>query len=802
MNLRKLAFFGASLLVGAVLHTTGCGGGSGTPDGSVDGEVDGTTDGGSPFGDGGCRTSNDCDGGVCTTSGMCCSSEQNVCGGTCCTGGNVCLFDSCVTPGAPCHSNLDCAPGQYCEPALGDDGGVSDAGLEAGCSEPLPVEGRCLPLPPTCAGDAGTSADGGLCVADCEYHPPPGGPLTAKTIWNWTSASQYPNDLDVWSTPTVGRIYDTNCDGKIDSLDSPVVVVVTGNTGTVNCNSGANPDPNACHDGVLRMLDGHTGNVIWSVNKASMTSVGFMGGVSIALGDVDGDGLADIVAMTGEGYIVVLDHTGNVTYTSDFPYGTVNVNTGWGGGLAVADMDLDGWPEIAYADTVWTMKGKVLKREWIGGKGNAGGYDEALSAISDMDQAPDNHLELLTGNTCYTSAGAVLWQNAAVTDGFPGVGDIDKNGTPEAVIVGNGNVWILNGKTGAIISGPFALPGTGSGGAPTIADFDGDGYPEIGIAQANYYSVVKPTITAGVITGMTLLWKMGNHDFSSSVTGSTVFDFEGAGNPSVIYADECWLWVFDGPTGAVRLAQSHSSFTATEASILADIDGDGHAEMLIPSQGVDMNTWNCIGYETGKLSINGQYWTPGPDSNLSYRGLIALGDTADSWVGTRTLWNEHTYHVSNICDDSDNACGPPNIYGTIPSPETKNWTLPWLNDFRQNVQDNGIFNAPDAVVSMYADCTLPVVAHVSVRNIGQAGLPPGVNAGVFVTQGDTQVGEVTTTYELLPGQTQTLDVTLSAPAVKSSQLYALILIDPKNPTFHECNASNDQSATVTPQCTQ
>ncbi len=194
-----------------------------------------------------------------------------------------------------------------------------------------------------------------------------------------------------------------------------------------------------------------------------MSSVGFMGGVSIALGDVDDDGLADIVAMTGEGYIVVLDHTGKVTYTSDFPYGTVNVNTGWGGGLAVADMDLDGWPEIAYADTVWTMKGKVLKREWIGGKGVAGGYDEALSAISDMDQAVDNHLELLTGNTCYTSAGAVLWQNAAVTDGFPGVGDMDKNGTPEAVIVGNGNVWILNGKTGVIVSGPFALPGSGLG---------------------------------------------------------------------------------------------------------------------------------------------------------------------------------------------------------------------------------------------------------------------------------------------------------------------------------------------------
>jgi hypothetical protein len=222
--------------------------------------------------------------------------------------------------------------------------------------------------------------------------------------------------------------------------------------------------------------------------------------------------------------------------------------------------------------------------------------------------------------------------------------------------------------------------------------------------------------------------------------------------------------------------------------------------MLIPSQGVDMNTWNCNGYKQGGTSLNGQYWTPGPQANNSYRGLVAIGDKADSWVGTRTLWNEHTYHVSNICDDSDNACVAPNVYGTIPKGETKNWTLPWLNDFRQNVQDKGIFNAPDAIVSLKADCVDPVVAHVSIRNIGQSGLPAGVVANVFVTPGDIQVGQVTTTIGLYPGQTQTLDVTLSAPATSTSSLYAAIYIDPQNPTFHECNETNDKSDVVTPTC--
>src|SRR5262249_27304680 len=161
---------------------------------------------------------------------------------------------------------------------------------------------------------------------------------------------------------------------------------------------------------------------------------------------------------------------------------------------------------------------------------------------------------------------------------------------------------------------------------------------------------------------------------------------------------------------------------------------------------------------------------------------------------------EHTYHVSNICDDTDNACAPPNRYGSIPSPETKNWSLPWLNDFRQNVQDKGIFNAPDAVVALTVECNSPIVAHVSVRNIGASGLPKGVQAGVFVTPGDVQVGTVTTTYALLPGQTQTLDVTLSPPASSTNTFYAKILVDPAKPTFHECNANNDQSPNAIASC--
>jgi hypothetical protein len=792
----------AVTVLGFCAHT-GCGGNSGFgDDGGTEAGDDVTTD--SLLGEsGGCSSNSDCMGGVCIKStGKCCSDAAHVCGGDCCTGSDVCLFDQCVTPGAPCHSNTDCGAGHYCEPALGDhgDGG---GGLEAGCTQ-IPIDGRCLPIPPTCPGDGGAPPDGGNCIQACEYHPSGNGMLNPVQKWAWgPTAQSHPNQTDVWSTPTVGRIYDTNCDGKIDEADSPVIVFISGNVGPTCC--GCNGAPvSTCEDGIIRMVNGSNGQEIWTLDKASAGSVGFMGSTP-ALGDVDNDGFGDIVAMTGEGYVVLIDRTGKVTRTSDKPYPHATAlgagqGTGWGGGLAIADMNVDGFPEISFGDTVWTSTGGGITRSWVGGQGTGGGQAEETSAISDMDLAANGHLELLAGNTCYKDDGTVLWHDAALPDGFPGVGDFDKDGKPEAVLVGGGQVWLLRGADGTVELGPVMLPGTGAGGAPTVADFDGDGFPEIGVAQRDRYSVIKPDYKKGVIN---VMWSVPNHDFSSAVTGSTVFDFEGDGIAEVVYADECWLWVYDGPTGNVRLAYSHSSFTGTEAAMLADIDGDGHAEMLIPSNGVDMSAagWDCAPYQAS-MKLNGQNWKPGTQPNLSYRGLVALGDSADSWVGTRTLWSEHTYHVTNICDNTDNACPGPNVYGSIPKGETKNWTVSYLNDFRQNVQDKGIFNAPDPVVALAVDCTNPVVAHVEVRNIGAAGLPTGIDVGVFVTPGDVQVGKVTTTYGLLPGQTQALDVTLMAPATMQSTFYAKILVDPMNPKFHSCHTNDEQSGNVTPKCTQ
>ncbi len=53
--------------------------------------------------------------------------------------------------------------------------------------------------------------------------------------------------------------------------------------------------------------------------------------------------------------------------------------------------------------------------------------------------------------------------------------------------------------------------------------------------------------------------------------------------------------------------------------------------------------------------------------------MVALRDVDDRWIQARRIWNQHTYHVTNVREDA-----------TIPQFEAPNWKT--LNTFRTNAQ--------------------------------------------------------------------------------------------------------------------
>ncbi|MCA9620163.1 MAG: VCBS repeat-containing protein, partial [Myxococcales bacterium] len=338
----------------------------------------------------------------------------------------------------------------------------------------------------------------------------------------------------------------------------------------------------------------------------------------------------------------------------------------------------------------------------------------------------------------------------------------------------------------------------GGGGPPTVANFDGMPGVEIGVAMQNLYSVLKPNYQTMTID---TVWSQTNHDASSSQTGSSVFDFEGDGKAEVIYNDECFVWVYDGATGAVLFTANTQSFTGTEATIVADVDGDGHAEIVMGANGANPTTWHCAHHD----DPNGAFplWAPPPNAP-AYRGITVFGDSASSWVGTRTLWNQHSYHVTNVCDPRDSACMPGSTYGEIPATQQKNWQLSWLNNFRQNVQDEGLFDAPDAVLKLDAECSQPVPLTLQIRNQGLAGLPANVEIGIYrLGNPDVLVGTVFTQKQLFPGQTEVINFSVAATDGGVNDTYqARIILDPMNPKFHECREDNNESNAAKPSCVQ
>jgi hypothetical protein len=431
-------------------------------------------------------------------------------------------------------------------------------------------------------------------------------PLTPILEWSWTSSTVEPTSLNVMNTPSV---MDLDGDGRPD--------VVFGST--------ASTGGGLVEVGVLRALNGTNGTELFTVTDASLR---INTAASVATGDIDGDGRPEIIAVDSSGArLIAFESDGSFKWRS----GTLE-SINWGA-PAIADLDENGTPEIVVGRHVLDNTGSLL---WTGTGGtSSGGNVGPLSLVSDinLDGTPD----VVAGNTVYNAAGAIQFRNASLPDGYNAVANFDGDSLAEVVLVANGAVWLLD-DTMAVKWGPVAIPGGGYGGPPTIADFDGDGEPEIGVAGASRYAVFE--------TNGTLKWQAVVQDSSSNRTGSSVFDFQLDGSAEVVYGDELRLWVFNGMDGSVLFQTPKSSCTWYEYPLVADVDGDGHAEIL----GVGNN--NC-GF--------------GPQ-----RGVFLWGDDG-SWVDTRDVWNQHTYHITNVRQD-----------GTIPTEEQPNWLVPGLNNFRLN----------------------------------------------------------------------------------------------------------------------
>ena len=622
-----------------------------------------------------CAGGQECIDGACLAaceSGVRCGADL----ATCCGGGQVCVSDVCADVGGPCTDSYDCPEGAFCEPTLE----------------------RCLPQ---------------FDPVTCRVEP------TFETFeptieWSVESATEHPSFDQAIVMPAVM---------DLDGDRVPEVVQSFFEPGGTECR------------GVIRALRGGTGEILWSVRDVDGEQVS--GCPTHALADLDGDGTPEIVTMRTDGRILALRADGSLfwlsTRSDGSPYSVGDWRTFANAAVAIADLDADGAPEVVIGAVVVDALGVLRwERDARTLEGDNDGYVGGLPVVADIDL--DGTPEVVTGRRAYESDGTQRWL-AATTDGYPAVGNFDDDSQPEVVLVTQGNVYLLDGLDGAIDWGPIAIPGGGRGGPPTVADFDGDGRPEIGVAGGSSYSVYDPDGPSPV------RWSQATRDQSSNATGSAVFDFEGDGAAEVVYADECHLRAYRGDDGTVLFEVESSSGTQHEYPVVADVDGDGNSELLVVAN--DNNT---------RIGDGCRATYPGWAGER--HGLFVYGDASDRWVRTRRVWNQHTYHVTNVSPA-----------GAVPSAELDNWSTTGLNNYRQNVQGEGVFNAPDLTIVglevSLVGCPGTVRLRARVGNEGNLGVAAGVpvtfRRGTVAAPGDV-LGTVTTTVPLLPGASTVVEL--------------------------------------------
>lgn len=359
----------------------------------------------------------------------------------CCPDGDVCAAGECVTPGKDCADSYDCSPGEYCEPTLH----------------------KCLP-----------QADPVTCQVVPQFDA-----LNVTQEWAYV-------DEDVISSPAIG---DVTGDGV------PEVIVNTTNY------MGSN-----YLNGIVLALEGASGLELWRITPdVNNKKFGSHGRTTLAIGDVSGDGVADIVYAgrpdgNGRSPLHAVDGTGKWLWTSRLANNQVALQGVGNGAVSLANFDDDPEAEIVFGASLFDDDGLLVWSQGLDGGlvGAPAGYPGGVSALVDL--TGDGKPEIVTGKQAWSVTWTPgnppqvtvqqLWNNTDGTDGWPAIADLDLNGTPEVVLAATSLVRVLDGKTGKLWCGvdptgvmcdqnnalrtkAYAIPAGGLGGPPTIADFCG-----------------------------------------------------------------------------------------------------------------------------------------------------------------------------------------------------------------------------------------------------------------------------------------------------------------------------------------
>jgi hypothetical protein len=659
------------------------------------------------------------------------------------------------------------------------DGRTPDTGLDAN------RDGAMDPDSPEIRPDTGV--DGGSVDANGPDAPPPLDPPPDP------STCRIVPTIDPFTAPILEQRWPGTTPfynmGAIHVCATPVVIDLDAREGDIQpvVVFTSYEDLNRTEEGFLRIWDPRT-DITISYPASSADGTVLEPTTNLAAGDLDGDGVAEIVGIGTYTSSYAFRADGTLMWES--PYPTVSErgdrrSRTISGAVSLADLEGDGTVEVIIGRTV--LEGTTGHLRWNGDALSSRGTNSFLgpiSCVADLDG--DGVQEVIAGRSAIRADGSTMWVDEdASQDGFCAVAEIVADSVgPEVVLVSVGYVYVIAGPTGETlwVREIEGRAGSSIGGTPTVADFDGDGRAEIGIAHGAAYGVYDldctgPGAPDSNCHAAGLLWTSPTEDSSSASTGSSVFDFNGDGRAEVVYNDQFTFRVYDGLTGFVLVEELNSSRTRTEYPVIADVDSDGDAEIVFSANA-----------EAGFLRM--------PRDRTTDPGVEIWGDRFGRWVGARPIWNQHTYHITNVDER-----------GHVASPEQPSWLT--LDAYRQNLREGSdVLVVPDVWGGRGGYTCLGrnrARFAIDVANYGLERAGAGIVVGFYrgrPSAGGERIGEAATTTILLPSggsETVTFDVDLEAPVTD----YYALLDDPSDGmggAIAECREDNNEVLIWRPSC--
>jgi len=362
-----------------------------------------------------------------------------------------------------------------------------------------------------------------------------------------------------------------------------------------------------------------------------------------------------IIVAEGDRKLRAYNYNGNFVWESDEVYHSSDNRFA---GFSFADFNKDGIPEIL-----------------IGGKlfdSSTGNLLCSTTATTDLCIAADlfgeGKLNYITGNRIYDVAPDLTSLVPRLTITPPTITnadldysganfvapaggsalcvDVDNDGNLELVVsvyytAGFYTIlYVADPRTNTIKASKY-VSDAGASGYPFAGDIDGDGYIELVIVKSrdigsgtrpeNYvmaykYNAANPNLL------LEEFWRLSTND-GSGLTGITLFDFDQDGKTELVYRDETHLRIIDGSANPPvnKAIFPNLSGTGLEYPIVADVDADGQAEILIVG-----------GY-------------PSMEGTSPHLGPLWVYKSAEPekypWAPARPVWNQYAYNPVYVNDD-------------------------------------------------------------------------------------------------------------------------------------------------------